>query len=245
MLLSSHFYQAHPEELGAIVEILKSGMVTSGSGSQYRLHNDAKCDTMGALWRILGVNNSAQRVFGEATGFSLLLTTLHSFQNDGDDIDQSALQVYVKVFTYLLRVVTAGVCDNAVNRTKLHAIISSQTFFDLLSESGLLCVECEKQVIQLLLELALEIVLPPFLPSESAASSDIVENESSGFLLVSSSGSFHQGKERVYNAGAVRVLIRSLLQFTPKVQLDVLSLIEKLARAGSFNQETLTSVGAK
>ena len=42
MLLSSHFVQAHPEELGAIVEILKSGMVTSVSGSQYRLHNDAK-----------------------------------------------------------------------------------------------------------------------------------------------------------------------------------------------------------
>jgi hypothetical protein len=35
------------------------------------------------------------------------------------------------------------------------------------------------------------------------------------------------------------------LLFTPKVQLEVLSLIERLARAGSFNQETLTSVGAK
>lgn len=245
MLLSSHFDQAHPEELGAIVEILKSGMVTSVSGSQYRLHNDAKCDTMGILWRILGVNNSAQQVFGEATGFSLLLTTLHSFQSDGVHIDQSSLEVYIKVFTYLLRVVTAGVCDNAVNRTKLHTIISSQTFFDLLSESGLLCVECEKQVIQLLLELALEIVLPPFLASESAVSSDVLENESSSFLLMTPSGSFHPDKERVYNAGAVRVLIRSLLLFTPKVQLEVLSLIDKLVRAGSFNQETLTSIGVK
>lgn len=244
ILPSSHFYQAHPEELGAVVEILKSGMVTSVLGSQYRLHNDAKCDTMGALWRILGVNNSAQRVFGEATGFSLLLTTLHSFQSDGEHTDQS-LEVYNKVFTYLLRVMTAGVCDNAVNRTKLHTIISSQTFFDLLSESGLLCVECEKQVIQLLLELALEIVLPPFLASENATSSDILENESSSFLLMTPSGSFHPDKERVYNAGAVRVLIRSLLLFTPKVQLEVLNLIERLARAGSFNQETLTSVGAK
>ncbi|KAG7970449.1 hypothetical protein I3843_07G084600 [Carya illinoinensis] len=230
--------QAHPEELGAIVEILKSGMVTSVSGSQYRLHNDAKCDTMGVLWRILGVNNSARRVFGEATGFSLLLTTLHSFQSDGELIDQSAIEVHVKVFTYLLRVMTAGVSDNTVNRGKLHAIISSQTFFDLLSESGLLCVECEKQVIQLLLELSLEVVLPPFL-----ASSDELDNDSSSFLLTTPSGSVHRDKQRVYNAGAIRVLIRSLLHFTPKVQLDVLSLVEKLARGGSFNQETLTSVG--
>ncbi|XP_004290636.1 PREDICTED: BEACH domain-containing protein lvsA isoform X1 [Fragaria vesca subsp. vesca] len=235
--------QAHPEELGAIVEILKSGMVTSVSGSQYRLENDAKCDTMGALWRILGVNNSAQRVFGEATGFSLLLTTLHSFQGDGGNADQSSLEVYIKVFTYLLRVVTAGVCDNAVNRIKLHTIITSQTFYELLSESGLLCVDCEKQVIQLLFELALEIVLPPFLSSESFASSDMPDSGTSSFSLTTTSGSFHPDKERVYNAGAVRVLIRSLLLFTPKLQLEVLKLIESLARAGPFNQENLTSVG--
>ncbi|PON94980.1 Regulatory associated protein of TOR [Trema orientale] len=235
--------QVHPEELGAIVEILKSGMVTSVSGSQYRLQNDAKCDTMGTLWRILIVNNSAQRVFGDATGFSLLLTTLHGFQSDGGPSDQSSLEVYIKVLTYLLRVVTAAVCDNAINRTKLHAIVSSQTFYDLLSETGLLCVECEKQIIQLLFELALEIVLPPFLTSESGTSSDVNENESQSFLLITTSGSFHPDKERVYNAAAVRVLIRSLLLFTPKVQLEVLSLIEKLACGGPFNQENLTSVG--
>ena len=220
-------------------------MVTSVSGSQYRLENDAKCDTMGALWRILGVNNSAQRVFGEATGFSLLLTTLHSFQGDGGNVDQSSLEVYIKVFTYLLRVVTAGVCDNAVNRIKLHTIITSQTFYELLSESGLLCVDCEKQVIQLLFELALEIVLPPFLSSESLASSDMPDSGTSSFSLTTTSGSFHPDKERVYNAGAVRVLIHSLLLFTPKLQLEVLKLIESLARAGPFNQENLSSVGAK
>ncbi|XP_021821906.1 protein SPIRRIG-like [Prunus avium] len=235
--------QAHPEELGVIVEILKSEMVTSVSGSQYRLQSDAKCDTMGALWRILGVNNLAQRVFGEATGFSLLLTTLHSFQSDGEHSDRSSLVVYIKVFTYLLRVVTAGVCDNAVNRTKLHTIISSQTFYDLLLESGLLSVDCEKQVIQLLFELALEIVLPPFLTSESVTSPDVLDNESSSFSIMTTSGSFHPDKERVFNAGAVRVLIRSLLLFTPKMQLEVLSLIERLARSGPFNQENLTSVG--
>uniref|UniRef100_A0A5B6ZA74 Putative BEACH domain-containing protein lvsA n=1 Tax=Davidia involucrata TaxID=16924 RepID=A0A5B6ZA74_DAVIN len=235
--------QVHYEELGALVEVLKSGMVTSVLGSQYRLQNDAKCDTFGALWRILGVNNSAQRVYGDATGFSLLLTTLNSFQSEGEHGNQSALMVYIKVFTYLLRVVTAGVCDNAVNRTKLHAIISSQTFYDLLSDSGLVCVECERQVIQLLLELALEIVLPPFSTSETVESSNIIENGSDSFLLITPSGSFIPDKERLYNAGAIRVLIRSLLLFTPKVQLELLNLIEKLARACPFNQENLTSVG--
>ncbi|RVW54754.1 Protein SPIRRIG [Vitis vinifera] len=242
--LSLNFFcQAHPEELGALVEVLKSGMVTSVSGSQYRLQNDAKCDILGSVWRILGVNSSAQRVFGEATGFSLLLTTLHSFQNNEGHTDQSSLVIYVKVFTYLLRVVTAGVFDNAANRTKLHTIILSQTFHDLLCESGLLSVEWEKQVIQLLLELALEIVLPPPLTSELTTPSDMSETGSSTFVLATPSGSFNPDKERVYNAGAVRVLIRSLLLFTPKVQLEVLNIIDKLARAGPYNQENLTSVG--
>ncbi|CAK8571871.1 unnamed protein product [Lathyrus sativus] len=234
--------QAHPEELGVLVEILKSGMVTSASGSQYRLSLDAKCDTMGALWRILGVNSSAQKVFGEATGFSLLLTTLHGFQSD-EDLDQSSLNFYTKVFTYLLRVVTAGVSDNAVNRMKLHAIISSQTFFDLLCESGLLCVEHEKEVIQLMLELALEIVIPPFLASEGLTKSNAIENESSQNLLLTPSGPVNPDKERVYNAGPIKILIRSLLMFTPMVQLNFLDLIEKLARAGPFNLESLTSTG--
>ncbi|XP_057964129.1 protein SPIRRIG-like [Malania oleifera] len=230
--------QAHPEELGALVEVLKSGMVTSSLGSQYRLQNNAKCDTLGALWRMLGVNNYAQRVFGEATGFSLLLTTLHGFQSEGEHTDSVP---YIKLFTYLLRVMTTGVSDNVINRTKLHTVISSQTFYDLLLESGLLCVECEKQVIQLLLELALEVVLPPFLTPETS-NSDMIEDGSAAFLL-NTSGSFSTDKERVYNAGSVKVLIRSLLLFTPKVQLEILNFIEKLARAGPFNQETLTSVG--
>lgn len=235
--------QAHPEELGALVEISKSGMVTSALGSQYKLQDDAKCDIFGAIWRILGVNNSAQRVFGEATGFSLLLTVLHSFEGDKGNANQPSSMAYIKVFTCLLRVMTAGVCDNAVNRAKLHAIISSQTFYDLLSETGLICVECERQVIHLLVELALEIVLPPFLTFETAGSSDVTENGSATFVIVTPSGSFVPDKERVYNAGAFRVLIRALLLFTPKVQLELLNLIERLARAGPFNQENLTSAG--
>ncbi|KAE8692066.1 transmembrane emp24 domain-containing protein p24beta3-like [Hibiscus syriacus] len=241
-LITEDVMQGHPEELGSLVEVLKSGMVTSDSGHQYKLQSDAKCDTMGALWRILGVNNAAQRVFGEATGFSILLTSLHSFQGDGHS-EESSLLVYIKVFTYLLRLMTAGVCGNAINRTKLHAIISSQTFYDLLSESGLLCVDYEKQVIHLLLELALEVVLQPFMAPEGAIAADMTENESTSFLLSTPSGMVNPNKERIYNAGAVRVLIRSLLLFTPKVQVEVLDLIGKLAGSGPFNQENLTSVG--
>ncbi|KAF3637124.1 hypothetical protein FXO38_23856 [Capsicum annuum] len=160
--------KAHPEELGALVDISKSGMITSALGNHYILHNDAKCDTSGALWHILGINSSTQRVFGEAIGFSLLLTTHHGFQSDGEPANQLNLTIYFKVFTYLLRLMTTAVCDNTINRTKLHAVISSQTFYDLLSESGLISVDCERQVVQQLLELDLEIVLPPFMISEGA-----------------------------------------------------------------------------
>jgi len=104
-------------------------------------------------------------------------------------------------------------------------------------------VDCEKQVILLLLELALEIVLPPTsnLQVESICS-ETSEDESS-FLSATSFGLSRLDKERVYNASAVVVLIRSLLVFTPKVQLELLRFIEKLAIAGPFNQENLTCVG--
>ncbi|CAO2818862.1 unnamed protein product [Amaranthus hypochondriacus] len=239
-LIMEDVTQAHAEELGVMLEVMKSGMVTSVSGSQYKLHDDAKCDIFGALWRILGFNDSAQRVFGEATGFSLLLTTLHSFQSDGEQMDQSQSVIHVKVLTYLIRVVTAAVCENPINRAKLHLIVSSHTFYDLLCESGLLSVDFERQVVHLLLELALEIVIPPFLASENATSCDEVESSS---FLTTPSGGVNPAMERVYNAAAVRVIIRSLLLFTPKVQLEVLDFIEKLACAGPFNQENLTSVG--
>ncbi|KAK9069020.1 hypothetical protein SSX86_013136 [Deinandra increscens subsp. villosa] len=231
--------QVHSEELSTLVEILKSGMVTSALGSQYGLQDDAKCDVFGAIWRILGANNSAQRVFGEATGFSLLLTTLHRFQGDKRLLNSPRLTVCMKVFTYLLRVTTAGVCNNAVNREKLNSILSSHSFFDLLSESGLICVECERQVVQLILELALEIVLPPF----STPETKVVGDSSASIPIIAQSGSFFPDKERIYNAGALRVLIRSLLRFTPKLQLELLKLIEELAYAGPFNQESLTSAG--
>ncbi|KAD3338274.1 hypothetical protein E3N88_33795 [Mikania micrantha] len=231
--------QVHSEELSILVEISKSGMVTSALGSQYDLQNDAKCDIFGAIWRALGANTAAQRVFGEATGFSLLLTTLHSFQGDKAQFEPSFLLTCMKVFTYLLRVTTAGVSNNAVNREKLNTILSSHTFYDLLSESGLICVECERQLMQLLLELSLEIVIPPF----STPETNVVENSSASFPITTQSGLFLPEKERIYNAGALRVLIHSMLLFTPKLQLELLKFIEELACAGPFNQESLTSAG--
>lgn len=227
--------QAYPDELGALVEASKSGMVISSSGCQYKLTDDAKCDIFGAVWRVLGANSSAQRVFGEATGFSLILTTLHGFHGDKED--------GITVFMYMLRVITAGTSNNAVNRVKLHTIISSHTFCDLLSESGLICVEHEKQVMQLFFELALEILIPPsFIPQVTEQSED-VGNVSSSFRILTPSASILTDKQRIYNADAVKVLIRLLLIFTPKLQLEFLKLLEELARAGSFNQESLTSAG--
>ncbi|EFH49086.1 hypothetical protein ARALYDRAFT_490292 [Arabidopsis lyrata subsp. lyrata] len=243
LLITEDIKQVHHEELEAVIDVLKSGMVTRVSGHQYKLHYEARCDIMGALWRIIGVNGSAQRVFGEATGFSLLVTTLHTFQGEEECRDESHLMVYIKLFKHLLRLMTTAVCENAINRMKLHSVIISQTFYDLLVESGLLCVDLERQVIQLLLELALEILLPPFLTSESMASAETAESEKASFLVNTPSGQFNPDKQKIYNAGAVRVVIRSLLLFTPKMQLEFLNLLERLARASPFNQENLTSAG--
>lgn len=231
--------------MGSLVEVLKSGMVTSVGGSQYKLQSNAKCDILAALWRILGANHQAQRVFGEATGFSLLVTSLHSFENDGAlEEDQSSLVSNLKVFSFVLRVVTAGVYNNSINRIRLHSVLSSHIFHDLLCESGLLCVDFEKHVIHLLLELALEIVVPPSSYSQlENATSDTLETGDAILCVNNLSGSGKPDKERIYNADAIGVLIRSVLFFTPKMQLEVLSFIEKLARASTFNQENLTSIG--
>ncbi|KAL0845732.1 hypothetical protein Bca101_018978 [Brassica carinata] len=241
-LITEDTNQVHHEELQTVIDVLKSGVVTGISGNQYKLHHEAICDTMGALWRILGVNGSAQRVFGEATGFSLLLTTLHTFPEE-ECRDESHLMVNLKLFKHVLRLMTSAVCENAVNRMKLHSVIISQTFYDILVESGLMCVDLERQVIQLLLELALEVLLPPFLTSESMASAEMAESEKSSFLVKTPSGQFSPDKQRIYNAGAIRVLIRSLLLFSEKIQLEFLNLLERLARATPFNQENLTSAG--
>ncbi|XP_078429563.1 BEACH-DOMAIN HOMOLOG A1 isoform X2 [Wolffia australiana] len=237
--------QTHNEELGAIIDILKSGIVTNSLGTQYKLQTDATCDIFGLLWRVLVSNSAAQRVFGEVTGFSLLLTTLHSFQSDNDDSEsfQSSLAAHMKVSSFLFRAVTAGVVNNATNRIRLHIIMSSQTFYDLLCESGLLCVDMEKQMIQLLLEVALETVLPPSSSLSGDKGSTLTSDEGQHVNFLSLESNTSTSSFRVYNASAVGVLLRALLIFTPKVQLELLAFIEKLAIAGSFNQENLTSIG--
>lgn len=219
--------------------------MTSVAGSQYKLQDDAKCDILGALWRILSANVSAQRVFGEATGFSLLLTMLHGFQSDTES-QHSSVHSHMRVFTFLLRATTAGVCNNHINRIRVHNIISSHTFYDLLCESGLLSVDCEKQVIFLLLELAFEIVNTPtneLQQNTATLSNNAFHDDNASAFSAVSLGISRVERERVYNASAIAVLIRALLLFTPKVQRDFLGFVEILASAGPFNQENLTSVG--
>ncbi|KAG5063111.1 hypothetical protein JHK85_004294 [Glycine max] len=58
---------AHPEELGMLVEVLKSGMVTSASGSQYRLSLDAKCDygNIGGSWELIILLRRSMKLYPE------------------------------------------------------------------------------------------------------------------------------------------------------------------------------------
>lgn len=212
----------------------------SVSGQQYELQNDAKIDILGTLWYVIKANNTAKSFFGECTGFSLLHIILQSFHKDVELADFHSLDIHMNVFSSLLRVVTVAVCDDASNRAKLHTILSTRTFFDLLYESKLICVDWEIQTVCLLIELALEIVVPPNVePSDDTESASEV-NHFNDFFDVT-----RLDMQRVYNASAVIVLIRCLLLFTPKLQQEVLSFIEKLASNGSFNQENLTSAGGK
>ncbi|KAI5315895.1 hypothetical protein L3X38_045071 [Prunus dulcis] len=104
-----------------------------------------------------------------------------------------------------------------------------EILLDELKQHKLLSVDCEKQVIQLLFELALEIVLPPFLTSESVTSPDVLDYESSSCIellletsqpfLLSSSPILKYALEIVEVLGAyrlsaseLRMLIRYVLQ---------------------------------
>ncbi|RRT81723.1 hypothetical protein B296_00005173 [Ensete ventricosum] len=254
---SSVSFKKHMDNKDAILS--SPNLVGSGSG-KFPVFEDESTIAIAwdCLFSLLRRAEANQQSFRSSNGVSIILPFLISdchrsgvlrllscliIEDALQNIELPDIQSSMNIFCFLMRAITAGVSNNALNRLRLHAIMSSQTFYDLLCESGLLCVECEKHVIQLLFELALEIVLPPSaVHQEEKPSLDMSEDEPNSFLTVSLGISRFDG-ERIYNASAVGVLIRSLLLFTPKVQLDILKFIEKLARAGPFNQENLTSVG--
>lgn len=177
-----HCLQAHSEELKALVEVVHTGFVTNSSGRQWQLELETRKDVLWAVWRVLASNRATKAVFGNAQGFSLLLSVLESLQTDesfrpisllsGLDESQATspedllprqpkLNVQMEVFSALLHVATVGVAETAVNRSLLHQCLASQTFKRLLLSSGLICEEYEETIVELLFDLALERVHSP------------------------------------------------------------------------------------
>eukprot|EP00250_Pteridium_aquilinum_P018006 c23891_g1_i1 orf=987-11852(-) len=256
--------QSHSEELGALIDVAKSGVVANTLGQQIKVDVETKRDVLWAMCRILGANSACKDVFGAATGFSLLFTVLHSFQAGQDAVkDTSAdsssqeksslMTLYMEVFDALMNVVKAAVSGNAVNRGRLHKVISSRTFKDLLSDSGLFSVEHEERVADLLLSLALEkkgpfgklLVLSHKNTSHTQSDGSRTPEETGNAMVtvVENERQVAQSPELVPNAGAIEVLIDCLKYFSSRLQLDVLEVVKRLAQACAYNQDCITAAG--
>ncbi len=72
----------HNEELGLLVKVVNSGIMTGSKGRQLRVELEAKEDILWVMWRVLGANPATKIVFGEAKGFSLFMLVLESIQVD-------------------------------------------------------------------------------------------------------------------------------------------------------------------
>jgi hypothetical protein len=234
------------------------------------------------MWRVLGANPATKIVFGEAKGFSLLLSVLESIQADEEGsrmlrrdvlfgLDESQAsstvnpssslhqkpetQSHMELFTSLMHVLTVAVADMPVNRNLLHESLVSPAFKRLLLKSGLLCEQHEDKIAELLFDVALERVhspsqnvqgLPALLHKEEVSGSFLIlqsyqiPGSDSVYVLDPSQG---VEKEEVYNASAIEVLLYFLLQFSFKLQMQVLIRVERLARGSARNQDCLTSVG--
>jgi hypothetical protein len=178
----------HSEELGLLVKVVNSGIVTGSKGRQWRVELEAKEDILWVMWRVLGANPATKILFGEAKGFSLLLSVLESIQADEEGsrmlrrdvlfgLDESQAsstvnpssslhqkpetQSHMELFTSLMHVLTVVVADMPVNCNFLHESLVSPAFKRLLLKSGLLCEQHEDKIAELLFHVALERVHSP------------------------------------------------------------------------------------
>ncbi|BBN02508.1 WD repeat and FYVE domain-containing protein 3 [Marchantia polymorpha subsp. ruderalis] len=242
--------QAHPEELGRLVRILKTGVATSISGRQWIVGTAAKTDIMWTVWRILSTSVATRNVFGEAKGFTLLITVFQSLKVEGNferDLrvqDATVSQSAWELVDALMHTMISGISSSAINRIRLHESISSQTFKHLLSSSGLLCPLYEELLVDALFDVALERAQNPSRTTDNVGILPLLvlpNNNVTDVPLPVDEG--YEILEEVFNPGAIEVLIHTLPYITPKLQLKLLSRLEKLAQAGTRNQDSLTSVG--
>ncbi len=54
----------HREELGLLVKVVNSGIVTGSKGRHWRVELEAKEDILWVMWRVLGANPATKIVFG-------------------------------------------------------------------------------------------------------------------------------------------------------------------------------------
>ncbi|KAL2642607.1 hypothetical protein R1flu_010194 [Riccia fluitans] len=248
-LILEDLSQAHPEDLGKLVRTLKTGVVTSTSGRQCSLDVAAKTDIMWTVWRILCTNAATKGVFGEAKGFTLLITVFQSiWPKENHELETEVQDSNVspsvwELVNSLIHTMIAGVSGSPVNRVRLHESLSSQKFKQLLTFSGLLCPGYEEVLVDGLFDLALERVHNPPKTFDNAGSLHLLlPPASNGGELPSQDDESFEVLDEIFNPGAIEVLIQTLPSISPKLQLKVLTRVEKLAQASTRNQDSLTSV---
>ncbi|KAG0461008.1 hypothetical protein HPP92_021305 [Vanilla planifolia] len=185
--LSSSSFKKHMEDKDAI---LSSPKIVGSGTCKFRIFEDEQTSAVAwdCLFSLIKKAEASQQSFRSNNGVSVVLPLLASDSHRWGFY--GCCHAHPEELGSLVEILKSGmvtrVCNNPINRVRLHTIILSQTFYDLLCESGLLCVDCEKPVIQLLLELALEIITPPsvFYQVERVSTSDTFDDES--FFLSSS-----------------------------------------------------------
>ncbi|KAL3696042.1 hypothetical protein R1sor_010118 [Riccia sorocarpa] len=246
-LILEDLSQAHPEDLGKVVRTLKTGVVTSISGRQCSLDIAAKTDIMWTVWRILSTNVATKGVFGEAKGFTLLITVFQSIRpKENYEVETGVQDVNVspsewELVNALMHTMIAGTSGSPVNRVRLHESLSSQTFKQLLTSSGLLCPVYEMLIVDALFDLALERIHSPPKTSENIAGLSLLIPSSSESELPTQDEVF-EVLDEIFTPGAIEVLIHTLPFISAKLQLKVLARVEKLAQVSTRNQDSLTSV---